>query len=151
MSPRELWYAIETDRWFRVPATRLAERHAAHQPATYAYLFTWRSPALGGMLGSCHALEIPFVFGTLRQRVLEAPRSVAIPSARRVSAHMQKAWLAFARTGDPANSSLPRWPRYHDAKALDHGLRPGVRDRGLAALRTCAQFWDETDQESVIP
>ena len=33
--------------------------------ATYQYLFTWASPAFGGVAGSCHALEIPFVFGVL--------------------------------------------------------------------------------------
>ena len=28
------------------------------------YVFTWPSPA-AGVLGACHAIELPFVFGTL--------------------------------------------------------------------------------------
>ncbi|MGH2610899.1 MAG: carboxylesterase family protein, partial [Tepidiformaceae bacterium] len=29
-----------------------------------------------------------------------------------LSDRMQDAWLAFARTGNPATESLPAWPRY---------------------------------------
>jgi para-nitrobenzyl esterase len=114
VSPRELWFAIETDRWFRVPATRLAELQTAHQPAVWKYLFTWKSPALGGMLGSCHALEIPFVFGCVDDRLVQ--RFVGDhPAVAGISTRMQDAWLAFARTGDPAHAGLDAWPRY-DAK-----------------------------------
>ncbi len=62
--PRELWSAIESDRMFRVGSVRAAAAHAG-QADTYCYLFTWESPAMQGALGSCHALEIPFVLGTL--------------------------------------------------------------------------------------
>ena len=131
VSPRELWYAIETDRWFRVPATRLAERHAAHQPATYAYLFTWKSPALGGMLGSCHALDIPFVFGCVDDRLVQ--RFVGDhPAVAGISRRMQDAWLAFARTGDPGHPELGDWPRYDARAPRDHAARRGVPRRARA-------------------
>ncbi|GIR37989.1 MAG: hypothetical protein CM15mP49_33740 [Actinomycetota bacterium] len=29
------------------------------------YEFDWKSKAFNGALGACHALEIPFTFGTL--------------------------------------------------------------------------------------
>ena len=29
------------------------------------YWFTWATPAFGGVLGSCHALDIPFAFDNL--------------------------------------------------------------------------------------
>ncbi|HEY8155807.1 MAG TPA: carboxylesterase/lipase family protein [Myxococcota bacterium] len=142
VSPRELWYAIETDRWFRVPAMRLAEQHAAHQPATYAYLFTWKSPALGGMLGSCHALEIPFVFGCVDDRLVQ--RFVGDhPAAAGVSLRMQDAWLAFARTGVPASPDLGDWPRYDAARraTMLFGEECRVEDAPFEAERA---FWDET-------
>ena len=111
VSPRELWYAIETDRWFRLPATRLAERQSELAAATFSYLFTWKSPALGGMLGSCHALEIPFVFGCVDDRLVQ--RFVGEhPAAAVLSQRMQDAWLAFARTGEPGHAGLDPWPRY---------------------------------------
>jgi para-nitrobenzyl esterase len=141
VSPRELWYAIETDRWFRVPATRLAEQHAAHQPATWSYLFTWKSPALGGMLGSCHALEIPFVFGCVDDHLVQ--RFVGDhPSVAVISQRMQDAWLAFARGGDPSHPELPAWPRY-DAAAratMVFGEECRVEHAPFEAERA---FWDE--------
>jgi para-nitrobenzyl esterase len=51
-----------TDLVFRLPARRFA---AAHRGRTHLYEFAWRSPACGGELGACHALELPFVFNTL--------------------------------------------------------------------------------------
>jgi len=141
VSPRELWYAIETDRWFRIPATRLAEQHAAHQPATYAYLFTWKSPALGGMLGSCHALEIPFVWGCVDDRLVQ--RFVGDhPAAAGISRRMQDAWLAFARTGDPGSPELGNWPRYESGRRATMllGEECRVEDAPFEAERA---FWDE--------
>jgi para-nitrobenzyl esterase len=141
VSPRELWYAIETDRWFRVPATRLAERHAGSQPASYAYLFTWRSPALGGMLGSCHALEIPFVFGCVEDRLVQ--RFVGEdPAAAALSRRMQDAWIAFARGGDPATPELGAWPRYEAGRRATMllGGECGVEDAPFERERA---FWDE--------
>jgi len=142
VSPRELWYAIETDRWFRVPATRLAEQHAAHQPATWAYLFTWKSPALGGMLGSCHALEIPFVFGCVDDRLVQ--RFVGDhPAVQGISRRMQDAWLAFARSGDPGHAELDPWPRY-DAKLRATMLLGEECRVEHAPFETERAFWDET-------
>ena len=64
ISPPELYSAIETDRVFRMPGVRLAESNGRSERRVYNYLFTWRSPAMRGALGSCHALELGFVFGT---------------------------------------------------------------------------------------
>jgi para-nitrobenzyl esterase len=111
VEPRELWFAIESDRHFRWPATQLAEAHARWQPRTYAYLFTWESRALGGALGACHALEVPFVFGCVADGVL-AELVGDPPGARSLSERMQDAWLAFARTDDPAHPGLGEWPAY---------------------------------------
>jgi para-nitrobenzyl esterase len=149
VSARELWYAIETDRWFRVPATRLAGRHAVHQPATYAYLFTWKSPALGGMLGSCHALEIPFVFGCVDDRLVQ--RFVGDhPVTAEISRRMQDAWLAFARTGDPGSPELGNWPRYDAASRATMLLGEECRVEH-APFEAERAFWDEADPGSMIP
>lgn len=106
----ELWSAIMTDRVFRIPAIRLAEAQAAHQPNTFMYLFEWASTAFGGRLGSCHALEIPFVFDNLHQPGVALFTGDNPPQA--VADAMHRAWLAFARTGDPSHGGLPAWPRY---------------------------------------
>jgi para-nitrobenzyl esterase len=67
VSGKELLEAAIADSFYRQPSNNLldARGQGARQGApgrTFSYLFTWRSPALGGKLGACHALDIPFVF-----------------------------------------------------------------------------------------
>jgi para-nitrobenzyl esterase len=98
-APLELFSAIQTDRTFRIPAIRLAEAQAAHEPdATFMYRFDWESPMLGGLLGACHAVEIPFVFGTA-----DLPNGEQFsgkgPEVDALIAATMDAWLRFARSG----------------------------------------------------
>jgi len=115
VEPGELLDAIEADRTFRVPAIRLAEAQRAHEPRTYMYFFTWESPARRGTLGSCHALELPFVFGTLGAPTMDRFAGKG-PDAEALAARMMDSWIAFARAGDPAHAALPEWPAYDGAK-----------------------------------
>ncbi len=105
----ELWWAMESDRFFRAPAMHCLDLHARHAPACYAYLVTWESPM--AMLGSCHAIELPLVFGTL-----DAPGAAMLSGegeqVETLSAIMQDAWIAFARTGNPSIPALGAWPAY---------------------------------------
>jgi para-nitrobenzyl esterase len=110
-SATERWVAFQSDRIFHFPAIRLAELQSAHNPETFRYLFSWTPPLLSKRLGSCHGLEIPFVFGTLRDSVLRASLGMA-RDARRLSSRMQDAWTAFARTGNPGHDRIPDWPGY---------------------------------------
>jgi para-nitrobenzyl esterase len=114
-TPFELHMAIETDRIFRMPALRLLEAQARHDPRTYAYLFTWPSPMMGGMLGSCHALELGFVFGT---HATPGMRDFcgAGPGADALAESMQDAWLAFAKSGDPSCPAVGRWTPHRDGE-----------------------------------
>jgi para-nitrobenzyl esterase len=107
----DLWFAIMTDRHFRVPSMRLAERHAAHTPATYTYLFAWKSPGWEGKLGAGHEVNTPFVFGNYD---IPDARGFVTPSPKveQLSHQMQDAWVAFARTGSPRTHDLPDWEPY---------------------------------------
>jgi len=118
--PRELWSAIESDRMFRIGSIRAAEAHAVHQPQTYSYLFRWESPAMHGALGACHALEIPFVFGTLSSPGIDQFAGTG-QAAEDLSELMMDAWLAFARTGDPG------WPAYDAARRATMVFGAGSR------------------------
>jgi para-nitrobenzyl esterase len=111
IEPSDLWFAIESDRVFRCPAMRLAELQRAHQPRTFAYLFTWRSPFARGAFGACHALELPFVFGTLGHPLLRAFAGAG-PEAAALAERIQDAWIAFARSGNPSHQGLGDWPAY---------------------------------------
>ncbi|MCG8588831.1 MAG: carboxylesterase/lipase family protein [Proteobacteria bacterium] len=107
--PVDRWMRFQSERIFHAPALRVARAQAPHGAGTFLYRFDW-SPALGrGLIGSCHALEIPFVFGTLRHPALRVALSAG-RSARSLSNTVQDAWIAFARSGDPNHERLPAWP-----------------------------------------
>ena len=101
-----------TDSVFLVPTLRLADAQAGTSAPVWVYLFTWKTPVFGGLLGATHALEIPFVWDEIDNPLwqpflgADAPRSLVTA--------MQDAWIAFARTGDP-NTPDVAWPRYDTA------------------------------------
>lgn len=64
-TPLQLIAALQTDHVFRRPAQQLCEARASTGTASWMYWFTWASPAFGGMLGSSHALDLPFAFDNL--------------------------------------------------------------------------------------
>lgn len=108
----ERWNALMTDRIFAVPAARLLQAQGDVAP-TFAYRFDWRSRLLGGIFGSCHALELGFVFGTHGQGAPAAFFGRG-PSAQALAAAMMQCWTAFARAGDPSTAITGPWPRYDD-------------------------------------
>lgn len=106
-SPADVLASIETAWWCRMPAIRLAEARFSSRAPTFVYEFAWPSPAAGGLIGACHALEIPFVFDTLdrgAQQMMGPLLGDAPPQT--LADAMHKAWVAFARSGDPG------WPKY---------------------------------------
>jgi len=110
-SPGSVWSAFQSARVFHYPAARLADAHEEGGGRHHAYLFTWRSPVMRRMLGACHALEIPFVFGST-QHALARPLTGLGTAPRRLSRRIQHAWIAFAHTGSPDHERLPAWPDY---------------------------------------
>lgn len=112
-SAGDLFSAIQTDWYWRVPAVRLADAHATNGgAATYMYEFAWHSPQMGGRLGAAHGVEIPFVFDTLglgTEPMLGQTPPQALADA------MHRAWVAFAADGDCG------WPKY------DPGRRATMR------------------------
>jgi carboxylesterase type B len=103
------------------------------------YEFAWPSPAFDGLLGACHALEIPFVFDMLDKGADQMVGSLlgAAPPQRLADA-VHAAWVGFAGNANPG------WPRYeltrratmrfageskvvHDPRSMERRLWKGVR------------------------
>ncbi|HKC74648.1 MAG TPA: carboxylesterase family protein, partial [Chloroflexota bacterium] len=103
-SSGDLFSALVTDWFYRIPAMRMAEARVGHAQPVYMYEFAWRSPQFSRRLGACHALELPFVFDNLQQNEHQALTGPGAPQA--VADAMHAAWVAFATSGDPG------WPRY---------------------------------------
>jgi para-nitrobenzyl esterase len=108
----DLWNDLGTDLVFRIPAVRLAEKQSASGNDVYMYRFDYRTPVFGGVLGACHALEIPFVFESLDGAGADMLVGPVSDEMRSLARRMHEAWVAFARTGRPAADGLPDWPRY---------------------------------------
>ena len=107
-SPGDLLASVQTDWWMRIPAIRLADAHAgsAVTSGTYMYEFAW---AVAG-LGAVHALEVPFVFDTVRADAPLFGPLLGSDPPQELARAMHSAWVAFASTGNPG------WPAYDLAR-----------------------------------
>lgn len=108
-SPFGLWAAISA-AGLRANSIKQAERKAAQGGgAAYMYLYAWRTPMLGGKIGTFHSSEIAFAFDNAS---LCTHYSGGGAEALALSSKMGEAWAGFARTGKPGHGALPPWPAY---------------------------------------
>ena len=99
---------IWTDYIFRIFNIRVAEAQLKYQSNTYFYTFTWPSPMFQG---ACHAVELPFPFGTIGGPELAMFFGKGA-DAKILSEKIMDAWIAFAHSGNPNHESIPEWPPY---------------------------------------
>jgi para-nitrobenzyl esterase len=116
-----------SDLTFRLPLLRVATAQSERQPV-WVYLFSYQ----GGRNGAGHAAELPFVFGrgSLGSLGTEEQRN-------KLEEQIEETWVAFARSGNPNNPTIPRWSPY-DAQTratLDLDLVTHVVDDPYGNLR----------------
>lgn len=141
-SAYEVWNAFQTTRVFHVPSSELAARHSAAGGKAYSYLFKWRPRSLRSVVGACHALDVPFVFGLDNLLLTRAVGSLSA-SAPHLSRRMQDAWVGFIRSGEPRSEHLPDWDTYcpeHRATML-LGRQCYVADSPLDGERELLTSW----------
>jgi para-nitrobenzyl esterase len=109
-TPWDLWILIATDRPRGAHTRELARRKVAQGAApAYVYRFDWETPEGGGHMRSPHTIEIPFVFNNVK---IAGPLISKMPEAYTLAEKVSASWVAFARTGNPNTSKLPKWPGY---------------------------------------
>ncbi|MHA2330316.1 MAG: carboxylesterase/lipase family protein, partial [Candidatus Hodarchaeales archaeon] len=109
--PFDVMSAITTELGTRYNARKVVEAQLNHSRNVYMYLFTYRTSVQGGRYGATHALEIPFVFGTLGDEPYRVyPKRDEINS--KISEKMMDSWISFAKTGNPNHDGIPKWPTY---------------------------------------
>ncbi len=133
LSRSELLGQVLTDRAFRLPTARLADARHGAPAGTYAYEFRWRSPGLGGRLGSGHCVDIPFVFDVLDGERVEEVLGSDPP--RQLARDMHAAWVDFVAHGRPG------WPAYAPGRraTMIFDETSAVLDDPLRRQR---QIWD---------
>jgi para-nitrobenzyl esterase len=101
---------FDIDTRFRQGALHQAEVKVRQKGApVYMYLFSWESPMLDGALRAMHCMELPFVFNNIhRSRHMTGGSE----EASRLAEKMSRAWINFARSGNPNVASLPEWDPY---------------------------------------
>jgi len=101
---------FDIDTRFRQGALYQAEMKARQKGApVYMYLFSWESPVLDGSLRAMHCMELPFVFNNIhRSRHMTGGGE----EASRLADKMSRAWINFARSGNPNITTLPEWDPY---------------------------------------
>jgi para-nitrobenzyl esterase len=143
MPPADRWDLLQGDHVFGRPADRLVTAHGRHARA-WSYLFAHRGSGTGGRFGSCHAMDLPFVFDTLDAAGTEVFLGPdPDQGTRALAATTADAWVGFAATGDPRVApALEDWAPFAD------GARVAVLDRDVRVevdpLRPRYDLWEGT-------
>ena len=143
-SPSDLWVMISTDHQYRRNGIRASELKAAQGKApSWHYLFTWKTPVLGGLLRSPHTICIPFSFGNV-----DIASGLTGTGADRypLQEKMMDAWHAFMKSGNPNHQGLSEWKPYtekdHPTMIFDNQCRlindPASEER--TAISACPEY-----------
>jgi para-nitrobenzyl esterase len=135
------------DLLVRMPSIRVAESTSRRQP-TYLYLFTYRSTSPYKKFDSAHGMEIPFVFGTIDD--LDVMVFTGRDAHRdAVMKQVQRAWVSFARRGNPSQPSLA-WPQYDEKNrsTMQLGITCQILNDPDSAERT---VWNGLSFDGVTP
>jgi para-nitrobenzyl esterase len=105
--------AIITSMALRNGALNQAEgRHANGQAPVYSYWFTYQTPSLDSTPGAFHCADLPFCFDNVARCDSSTGNT---EQARKLGTTMSRAWINFARTGDPSQPGLV-WPKFDPKK-----------------------------------
>jgi para-nitrobenzyl esterase len=142
MTPSDILIATTSDVQFTLPLTQAAriKSGAEGQAPVYMYNFAWEIPWNGGVLGSPHAVDIPFAFGTVDAA---GAMTGTGDGAIEASLNLMSAFVNFARTGNPNNSRLPNWQPYGSGSRTTMVIDTqcnAVNDRRGAALAAIANL-----------
>jgi para-nitrobenzyl esterase len=113
VSARKTPYLVQaqvfTDTQVRSRAITQAERKASQGGAgVWMYIWEWATPGFDGKLGAVHGHDVDASFNLYRNGICGAGEKDGRAMCRRLAS----TWVAFAKTGNPDNDTIPHWPTY---------------------------------------
>ena len=108
-SATEVFFAATTAGRSWRGAVIEAELRAAQGSPVFAYQLNYRSPLENGRYGAMHTMDIPLVFDNIAQ---PESRTGKDANAQKAADQMSDAFIAFARSGNPAHAGIPDWKPY---------------------------------------
>jgi para-nitrobenzyl esterase len=150
-TPAELFFKITTARGYFRDSVLQTEAKARQAGApVYAYRLMWKTPIEGGRRITPHSLDLPFMF----DNVARAPHMVGpeTDETRALTQAMSESWLAFARTGNPNNPSVPAWKPYdlHERTVLLFDVPPSSAHDPQSAERLAMAAYPTQQQDGVL-
>ena len=142
------------DMYFAGPVRAHANTQAEGTAPVWLYHFTHTPPTpMGGNLGSHHAAELVYVFGTLTRPETDGERPLGLSTVgdftdtdMQLSETMRAYWLQFAATGDPNRDDLPSWPRF-TADGNEHVELGRMVVTGTALHADGAELWNALERD----
>ena len=127
------------------PVGAMAELTANAGQHVFVYRFDRSVPGKGeGDLGAFHSLEIPYVFGALRDPTWQwLPFT---PDDAALSNLIQTYWTNFAKSGNPNAQGLPSWPAWSDDKKEFLDIR---KDASISAQRNFPPLFSSLSTEAL--
>lgn len=108
-SPSDVFFAASTAGRSWPGHLVQAEQRARIGAPAWMYQLDFGSPLDGGRMGAYHSFDIGLVFDNCH--VAES-KTGNTAEARAVASKMSDTFIAFARTGNPNNPSIPNWTPY---------------------------------------
>lgn len=135
-NPEASMLATTRDAMYGWTAERLAASQTKAGIPSYFYFFDHTYPAADKLgLRAFHAMEIPYVFGTLFDMADPWPQAPRSDAERGLETSMMRYWASFARNGVPTADGASDWPAYgEDATGMVFAGEPQVW-QGLARER----------------
>ncbi|MEP6914965.1 MAG: carboxylesterase family protein [Acidobacteriota bacterium] len=109
VAPYLLKATMATDRGMRRSAITQGERKAAQGSApAFLYRWDWPVPGGGNRWGATHGSDLSVSLSNPTTDM-----TLNTPAAQVMAKRIGSAFIAFAKTGNPSNPVIPRWPAYN--------------------------------------
>ncbi|WP_085219470.1 carboxylesterase/lipase family protein [Allosphingosinicella indica] len=117
----ESMLATTRDAMYGWTSERLAAKQSAMGQPSFLYYFDHGTPATeAANLHAFHAMELPYMFGTIRQTAPDWPAIPDTAAETALSQAMVEYWASFAKSGRPQAKGQPAWKPYGEDQAYMH-------------------------------